>query len=230
MGVVGEFPGVNITGRRTMRAHVNPLDKSTVVSIYPHELNEKKPTIQPGEFHLDAGSYEKPAILVVGPSSWWKEVDENQPYLEIPNSSIQVADSIVRDYCNGLYLCDMDTLMPGIFWLPGELTVEIIKKEHKVLLDKALIKQRNWFTALVNKADAEWVKYNGNPLAISGDMRVAAREMNLINKEWLKDAQTAELVRCLACGFLKNPQYPICANCKTISDPVKYKELGLKQG
>lgn len=230
MGVVGEFPGVNITGRKTQRAHVNPLDKSTVVSIYPHEINEKKPTIFPGDFHLDAGSYQKPALLVVGPSSWWREVDENQPLLEIPNSSIQVADSIVRDYCNGLYLCDMDSLMPGIFWVPGEYSVEKVQKEHKPLLDKALIKQRNWFSALIKVADRLWIGTNGNSLAISDDMRLAARELNLNDKEWLKDIQTSNMVRCLACGSLKSPDYPVCANCKTISDPKKYAELGLKQG
>lgn len=230
MAEVGAFPGINVTGRKAIRAHVNPMDKSTVVSIYPHEINEKKPTIQPGEFHLDPGSFDKPAILIVGPSSWWREVDENQPLLEIPNSSIQVADSIVRDYCNGLYLCDMDALMPGIFWLPGSLTVDEVKKNHIGLLERALTKQRNWFAALVKVADRLWIGTNGNSLAISDDMRLAAKEMNLTNKEWLKDVQTSELVKCVACGFLKNPQYPMCSNCKTITDPKKYAELGLKQG
>jgi uncharacterized OB-fold protein len=76
-------------------------------------------------------------------------------------------------------------------------------------------------------ADALWSRSNGNPLTISDEMKLAARELNLVNKEWLKDSQTMELVRCKACGSLKNPLYPICANCKSIDNPDKAKELGL---
>ena len=227
MGVVGQFPLMSDMKRRTIRAPVNPLDKSTVVSIFPKQIFEKKHTIQPGVFEISPGSYDKPAILVVGPSSWWKEIDENQPLLEIPHSSIQVADSIVRDYCNGILACDMADNMPGLFYIPGEWTVEKLKKEKFVDLNSANTKQKNWFTALVRMADALWSRSNGNPLTISDEMKIAARELNLINKEWLKDSQTMELIRCQACGSLKNPLYPICSNCKAITDPIKAKELGL---
>src|SRR5687768_8340890 len=107
MGIVGEFPSLAVTQRKTIRAAVNPLDKCTVVSIFPKEVNETKPTIQPGFFHVDAGSYEHPSLLVVGPSSWWREFDENQPLTEIPQSSVIVANSIVRDFCIGIPMCDM---------------------------------------------------------------------------------------------------------------------------
>jgi hypothetical protein len=221
------FPMISDFRRRTIKAPVNPMDKSTVVSIYPKYIREVKVTIQPGVFELQPGTYEKPYLLVVGPSSWWKEIDENQPLLEIPHSSVQIADSIVRDYCNGLLACDMGDVMPGLFYLPGEWNLERLKKEHQKDLDIANQKQRNWYTALVRMADALWSRTNGNPLAIDDMMKVAARSLNMVNKEWLKDSQTMELVRCPACGHLKNPLYPICSNCKAISDPAKAKELGL---
>lgn len=227
MGVVGQFPLMSDVRRRAIRAPVNPLDKSTVVSIFPKPIAERKYTIQPGYFEIGAGSYERPAILVVGPSSWWKEIDDNQPILEIPQSSIQIADSIVRDYCVGLLACDMGDNMPGLFYLPGEWTVDKIKKEKQGELNEANRKQRNWYTSLVRMADALWSRSNGNPLTISEEMKIGARELNLINKEWLRDSQTAELVRCQACGSLKNPIYPICPNCKAITDKEKAKELGL---
>lgn len=227
MSVVGQFPLLSDVKRRTIRAPVNPLDKSTVVSIFPKHIVERKHTIQPGVFEIQPGSYDKPSVLVVGPSSWWKEIDENQPLLEIPHSSIQIADSIVKDYCNGVVACDMHDNMPGLFFLPGEWTVDKIKKEKKAELDAANNRQRNWYTALVRMADALWSRSNGNPLTISDEMKIAARELNFVNKEWLKDSQTMELVRCAACGHLKNPLYPVCSNCKNITDPVKAKELGL---
>ena len=213
--------------RRTIRAPVNPLDKSTIVSIFPKRIEERKYTIQPGLFVIQPGTYESPATLVVGPSSWWKEIDENQPLLEIPHSSIVVADSIVKDYCNGLIACDMADNMPGLFFIPGEISIGEIKKIHKDKLDAAEQRQKNWYAALVRMADALWSRSNGNPLVVSEEAKMAARSLNLLNKEWLKDSQTMDLVRCVACGNLKNPQYPVCSNCKAISDSVKAKELGL---
>jgi len=238
MSVVGQFPLMSDFKRRTVRAPTNPLDKSTIVSIFPKHIVERKCTIQPGLFEIMPGTYEEPSILIVGPSSWWKEIDENQPLLEIPHSSIVVADSVVKDYCNGLIACDMGDNMPGLFFVPGckstmkgepdtKTTLDWIKKDHKDKMDAAAIRQKNWYVALVRMADALWSRSNGNPLAISEDMKLAARSLNFINKEWLKDSQVMELVRCNACGHLKNPLYPICSNCKAISDPAKAKELGL---
>jgi hypothetical protein len=226
MSIVGEFPGKNAIGRRTIRGPVNPMDKTTIVSIYPSEIVETKPTISPGRFLIPAGSYDSPSVVVVGPSSWWREIDEDQPLLEIPVSSIQIADSIIKDYCNGILGCNMADSMPGLFYVPGEHNLVDIKKSYKHELDAALARQRNWYSMLIKLADALWARSNGNPLAISDSMRVAAKEMNL-NKDWMKDFRMVETVRCKACGSLLNPMFPICPTCKAINDPAKAKELGL---
>lgn len=221
---VGTFLSQN---RQTLRAPVNPLDKSTVVSILPKRIYEEKPTIQPGLFVMEPGSIENPSLLVVGPSSWWKEIDESQPLLEIPVSSIQIANSIVRDYCNGLIACDMEGIMPGMFFVPGEITLAILKKEYKSTLDTAITKQRNWYAALVKLGDALYSNSGGNPLAISGDMRLAARELGLTNKDWMADFKSMEMIRCVACGSLRNPLYPICGTCHNIIDIERAKELNI---
>ena len=66
---VGEFPGLALNNnRRTIRAPINPMDKSTVVSIIPKRIVETKATITPGYFELASGSFDNPSILVVGPS------------------------------------------------------------------------------------------------------------------------------------------------------------------
>ncbi len=227
MSVVGEFPGLSQINRRTIRAPVNPMDKSTVVSILPKMISERKPTIFPGVFELRPGTFENPSLLVVGSSSWWREVDEAQPLLEIPVSSIQVADSIVKDYCNGLLGCNMNDKMPGIFYLPGEFTVEKIKKEHLPLLQRANTLQKAWFSELVRVADILWSRSNGNPLSISDDARIACKELNISNKPWLGDQQTMELIRCVACGSLRNPNFPVCQSCHAVVDKKKAEELGL---
>lgn len=224
---VGEFPGLGNNNRRTIRAPINPMDKSTIVSILPKRIEERKATITPGFFTIEPGTFDNPTILVVGPSSWWREIDENQPLLEIPVSSIQIADSIVRDYANGLLACNMADQMPGLFYVPGEFTVEKVKKEHAPLLTKAQATQKKWFLELVRLADIMWSRTNGNPLSISDDARLACKYLNISNKPWLGDIQQSELIRCVACGNLRNPAFPICAVCKAVADPELAKSLGL---
>jgi hypothetical protein len=212
--------------RRVNRQETNPLDKSTIVSIYPRDINETKPTIQPSTYHIPAGTYEKPSLLVIGSASWFKELDMEQPLLEIPVSSVIVADSIVNDYCNGLLGCNMGTHMPGLFFVPGEITVPKLIKEHQGLLDKARERQNNWYVSLTKQADSLWARTSGNPLAIDDTMRLAARELKL-DKPWLKDFQLAQMIACVACGNLRNPVYPICPHCKNVIDKAKAKELNL---
>lgn len=211
--------------RRITRAPVNPMDKCTICSIYPKAIHEEKPTIQPGVFDISAGSYEKPAVLVVGTNSWWREIDESMPLLEIPVSSVNVADSVVVDYCNGVIVFDPNESMPGLFYVHGELNAEQIKANHKNELDIALRKQTQWYRNLIELADSLWVNSGGQSIVISGDMRLAAKELNLREKPWIKDSITMDLTNCPACGFMVNPAYPICGNCKQVINQSKFDEL-----
>jgi hypothetical protein len=211
-----EFTNSTLNGRRLIRSIKNPMDRCTIVSIFPKEIDETKHTIEPGKFHIPAGTLEVPAILVVGSSSWWKDIDVDQPMLEIPVSSIQIADSVIKDYCNGMLGCNMSDAMPGLFFVLGEHNVMEIKMKYKKKLEETNIKQDNWYRILVRLADSLWSRTAGNPLAIWNEMRLAARSLNFNDKPWLKDFQTAELVRCKACGGMKNPEYPICPTCKSV--------------
>ena len=69
---------------RQVRGPVNTFDKSTVFSVLPKDIEEKKHTLDPGIFKIPSGYPDKPSRLVVGPSSWWREIDVEQPLLEIP--------------------------------------------------------------------------------------------------------------------------------------------------
>lgn len=218
--------------RRTVRAPVNEMDKCTIVSIYPRVISERKATLQPGVFNIAAGSWKHPALLVVGPSSWWKDVDPEQPLLEIPTGSPTVAKSVVNDYVIGMYGYNPGTAMPGLFWVPGEFTTVaalVANPKNKALLDQAKVKQDNYYKNLVKSADMLWARSNGNPLCISDDMRLAARELDVHTaKDWMKDFTiTTEMSKCPACGTLRNTAYPICPTCKAICDPGKAKEMGI---
>lgn len=224
MAQVGEFRDFSSLKRRMIRGPVNIYDKACVVSIFPKEIDEKKVTLDPGRFVVPPGSIDKPSVLVVGPSVWWREIDEEQPLLEIPTGAIMVAEAIVKDYCNGVFGCNMDDAMPGLFYIPGakvdakgkpdiKATLEWIKSDFKKELAATAQRQKNFWMTLVKHADSLWARSNGNPLAISDDMRLAAKELGQQTKDWLKDFQMVDMVRCPACGSLKNPSYPVCAAC-----------------
>lgn len=216
--------------RRQVRAPKNELDKSTVFSILPKEIQESKPTLEPGIFRIPAGSPDKPAQLIVGSSSWWREIDVDQPLLEIPVSSVQIAESIVRDYSNGIVMCDMGESRPGLFFIPGNISIDELKTKHKDILTLAIKRQENWFRALVKLADSFWARTNGNPLSISDDSRLAARMLKIEDRPWLMDFKMENVIitACPACGTMRNNSFPVCANCKTVIDTDKFNKLGLK--
>jgi hypothetical protein len=217
---------MSIKNRSLFRSPQNPLDKATIVSIYPKAINQSFPTIQPGNFIIPAGKRQAPASLVIGSSSWWKELDVDQPFLEVPESAMIIAKAIITDYCNGLLEYSLNS-GPGLFYLPGEVTPKNILLEID-LLNAAEVKQKNWFQSMVKTADTLWARTMGNPLAISDDMRLAAQELQLKDKAWMADFNTMELSNCPACGQLRNKLYPVCAHCNTVVDQKQYDDLKLK--
>lgn len=222
------FSVLTAMNRRTVRGPINPMDKSTVVSIFALPVNDSKPTLQPGNFHIDPGSYAKPSVLVVGPSSWWREVDQDQPMLEIPVGSIVMAESIVRDYIQMIEV-DMGDCVPGLFFVMGQHDSASIIKNHKPMLDEAKRKQDNWYRKLIKMADSLWARSNGNPLAIDNLARLAAEALDLKDKPWMKDFTAVDLVNCPVCGTLRRTDFPMCSNCRTIINKEQYDKLGLKQ-
>lgn len=242
------FPLPQFRQKQAIRQEYNELDKSTIFSILPIRIEERKPTLLPGLFIIEPGSEKRPTRLVVGTSSWFREIDETQPLIEIPTSSVVVARSVVDDYCNGILACNMSDSMPGLFWLPGDVPLNKlqsdddippftkeekenphrIKRSYKSVFAESVKKQRKWFERLINFADALWARTNGSSLAISDDMRMAARELDIQNKAWLATAQAMHAVPCKACGAPRNPDYPICPVCKAINDEALATKLGIK--
>lgn len=216
MAQVGEFPAPI---QPVTRAPISPYDRSTIISILPHRVININHTVFPGEFIVEPGTFDKPSVLVIGPSSWFRFFGDDQPVLEIPHSSIVMADSVVQDYCKGMLGCDMESAIPGLFYTPGEVSVVDVKLKYKAKLAEVKAKQDNWFRVLVRIADSLWARTNGNPLVIWDEMRIGARTLGMDDKPWLKDFNIVDKVKCFACGNLRDPAYPICPNCRVI-DPT----------
>lgn len=234
-GTVGFGRKINVH-----RSPDNPFDRTTIVSIYPKPIEVINHTVFPGKFEIEAGNMEKPAILVIGSSSWFKDIskgdDPNPDFTEMKIASMEMANSIIDDYCRGLILADTER-RPGLFFIPGDIlkgtTIEkalpILKLNHKEMFEKALERQRAWFLELVNMADAFW-QVSQSQRSIDNNMRMAAIELQLHEgKPWMADLSKLKMENCPACGFLRNNTFPVCAQCGTIVNPERYKEMGLQR-
>lgn len=215
-----------LNNRQIIRSVPNEFDKATIISVYPRALNEKKETIFPGVFHIPAGTPEKPSITVVGPSSWFKDLGEEMPAIEIPNNAVQVANSIVTDYCGSIMESDR-IAGPGLWFLPGPWTLEEIKSKYSKAFNTAVERQKIWFARLLNAADAAWAESNGSPKSISDLMRMAAEQLGMKDKDWMRTTIVQEMIKCAFCGNLRNPNFPICGSCNRVVDAKLAKERGL---
>lgn len=212
MRQVGEF---NNRPRRMIRQPKNPQDIATIVSIFPMDINENKYTIWPGQFKIAAGSVSNPSVLTIGPSSWYFDRDLEMPIQEMVTGAVVVAESVINDYCSGLLEVSMPDKMPGLFFVPGEVTSDGILVKYKSALHAAKVKQDAWYQELVKQADGLWATSRNNPLAIWGIMKMAAKELG-VDRPWLADFKISGLTKCFACGNLRDPEFPICPTCKTI--------------
>lgn len=212
--------------RQATRQYVNEHDKATVISIYPVDIVEKKVTLQPMTFHVPAGSLVKPSITLIGSASWWRDINPDEPLLEIPQPASLVAQAVVEDYIIGLLAYSKGERQPGLFWVPGVVKEEELKTKYKPEMDRAVKMQDAWYMELIKMADSIWARTNGNPIAIADLMRLACKESNT-ERAWTRDFSMVQLTKCPACGAARNPEFPICGQCKTVVDPKKYKELGL---
>lgn len=219
---------------RLRRKPVNPFDRATIISVYPKDVIESKPTLFPGRFVIPAGSTNNPSVTVLEPTSWFRRMQEGQPAIEVQVNAFEVAKSIVNDYCVGFPKAVMGVMQPGLFFVPGKYDSESIKKyvdedgsTYANLLARAITRQNAWYEELVKMADIDWARTQGNPLSISEMSKLAAKELGRNSKPWLQDFLAVSLTPCAACGVMGNPAYPKCSSCGFIKDQALAISVGL---
>lgn len=191
--------------------------QSSVVSIYPHEVREKKPGIYPGDFVVPPGKAISPSVLLVGPSLYYLLVDERPVRLEEP--SYNVARSIVEDYIRAT-IDATDEAYPGLFWV--DRAVESPLKECPKEIAKVITAQNLWFKRLVERADDDWKQFH-RMRAISDIQRYAATALGL-QREWITPS-AEEIKFCPACKSAVDIDALICKTCRTVLDKERYNAI-----
>lgn len=230
--VAGTNGNINRKVIHTLPKNIN--DKCTIVSLFPREIVETKPTTFPGRFVIPAAPENGFSLLVVDPASYYlASQNPRQPPNEFQINSALLANSIVQDYINSIAWASPGK-RPGVFWINGahdEVSILHSKDENGVpFLTRLKMEeqiQKDWFLEVVKQADSLWARSNGNPTSIMEDARVGALRYGLKDKPWMGDAVASELKNCFSCGELVNYSYPTCKHCKAIINPEKAKELNL---
>lgn len=217
----------------------NPRDKCTIVSIYPREINDFKPTLFPGRFVIPAAPENDFSILVVEGSSYYLASRlENQPPTEVQVGSVELAESIIKDSIPSMNLVSANS-RPGVFYIIGAYDRNNIRnyvdddinsptygKKFDEFLADAKIQQSRYFTAVIDEADYFWSASQGNPKTIPADAKLAAKLLGLDKvKPWMSNVVASNLEPCPYCGEMINLNFPICKYCHNTVNKTKASEL-----
>jgi len=214
----------------------NPADRATVVSVFPKEIDEVKPTIFPRRFVIPAAAKDDFSLLTLEGASYYRPSTTGQAPMEIPINAMALAVSVVNDYLNATWLVSRNARCPGVFAIAGEYNKTNIMnykapdgRSFAELLEFYRGIQKLWFIQVMEAADAFWASTSGNPRSIPEDARIAATLMGLEKtKPWMANVVASQLENCKSCGEMINVTYPVCRYCHAVIDPVKAKELGLQ--
>lgn len=207
--------------------------KCTFVSTLPFPMTEDKPGLipshyliegvqQPGDFtitHIDDGYHN-----FIVPLS-----DEKAPPIKMIDTGEKICEGLITDYLGAQLAISTEkrqdgfTAIPGIFFVEGVFSKDVIKAIHRDKLRIALGNTAAWFERLVKLADDDWARYHQHK-TISDVQRDACNYLG-IRREWNFEVQDVLNNLCPACKSSIHPEAIICAVCKTVLNVEEFKKL-----
>lgn len=197
--------------------------ESTVVSMIHQDIREEKVGLVPSVFLIKAGSMENPSITHIKAAHHFVYLDGDRGSLPVRDASYEVARSIVEDYTTS-QMCVSDGCFPGLFWLPGKLSLEEIKRHEDFgpILQTVKIAHQRWMLKLTQSADDDFARYQKHNV-VSDFQRKMAEIMHLPQEKhpWMNVANSLESDNCPGCGQLVKPNIAVCPNCKCVLNEEK---------
>jgi hypothetical protein len=201
-------------------------NKATIVSIAPFQLINNQPGMTPIRHTIPAADPKVGfSILHVNNGYAHEPIPLSDP-IRMSHREIYASDlaySIIYDRTHNQLSYGPDAY-PGLFFVPGHLTVQDVLDKHKVELKKVNETQNNWFMRLVMEADDDWQKYHQHRM-ITSTQRLAAKSLGL-KRDWitvLEPMESPTTIPCPACFTDIHPDSLICANCKTVLKPAEHE-------
>lgn len=206
-------------------------DKTTVVSLFPIEINEHKPGVYPGHFKILAAKDNDFEILHVGNSIYWVNFHDGRPPLKVEETADKVGASVVNDFIRNIFGASMDLdAYPGLFWVEGHLKKEEILKNHSDKIANAKASQFRWYNNLVKLADDAWTASNKQHRVISSIQRLGCAALGL-ERDWMLERVSSTGPKyCSACKTRVHDEAVVCSNCRFILDEARYKLMKFASG
>jgi len=196
-----------------------------VISLVPFDIREEKPGLLPSRYFIPASDMKIPSLLKVSHARHYVYLDESRGALGVPDTSDQVARSIVEDYIESQLGVD-DEARPALFWIPEELKIEQVQEKFKVDIFKRLQIQKKWFLNMVMIADNDWSKYHQHNVISSTQRKMADFiGWNPREHEWMSPMTTMKSSSCPYCGTSVPEGFSRCGNCKEVINPRLEKEI-----
>lgn len=195
-------------------------DVSSVVSVVPFPIREKKPSLLPAEYYIPPAKPGDFEILHVERAHVILQIMEERT-IRLPVLSEDIAKSIVADYCDGFLARISGEAEPGLFVVNGWPEKKEVSARYQTELEQATRKQNYWFKRLVELADDDWSRYHSHKM-ISDIQRYAAGSLKL-DREWmLAQAIEAAASECPVCFVKVNPRAIVCSNCNFVLNEEAY--------
>lgn len=159
--------------------------KATVVSIFPFQINEIKPGLNPESYTIPAAAEKDISILHVENAvmSIYLGSEFKPTTRQIPENAGTIANALAWDFSRSQLEYNFGVAEPGLFAVDGHPSKEEIKKLYSTYIDRARTLQLKWFEMLVRLADTTWNKKK-NHNEISDLQRYAAKRFGL-KREWV---------------------------------------------
>ena len=200
---------------------------TTVISLVPFAIEERKPGMSPGRFYIDPAPEEGFTCLKITKCKHGVYLDEFRPVLIVPTAPEEVAEAICFDYKKGQLGIQLGEAEPGLFWVPGDYSERDSRGEllalHAMAFREAHKKQDAWFKALVSLADDAWSRFHQRGM-VSQIQKIAASRLKL-EREWLLEAEiVSALSECPVCFEKVHPRAIVCRGCNAILNEAEYQK------
>jgi hypothetical protein len=210
-------------------------DISTVISMLPYPLNERKPGLVPGVFEIPYCPPNEIVLFNVERCQHSVYLDHNRPRLIVPDPSDLVARSIVEDHKCAMICYEHGIAEPGLGWVWGEYLntpdgKRSLVNDHAPLLKTMTGLQVEWYKRLLQMADDDWARYHQHKF-VTQLQRTAAEVLGQTNRDWMIEHKIEEaLSKCKLCFAQVHPEACICPTCHGILDMERYKREYLNVG
>lgn len=196
--------------------------EATIVSLMPWRLAENKPLTYPGSYEIEPVPRGEVRLLHIGQAMYRIYLDDERGWLRQYHTAAEMAEIIINDYINSQLFAAGD-LRPGLFWVPGKLTEEQVKKIYKDRLEEARANQEKFLTGLVRAADDLWAT-NKQIGLIPSICKLSAEYLGL-TREWTREVIEDSKIQCPVCRSMIHHESIVCAVCKTVINATEFEKF-----